>query len=356
MSHTLQERYSSLVLAKLRKELVLKDGPVFNNDYEGDPKSGSVKIPVRDTEVQAGDYNKTTGLALGTGSTTYLPLLINKDKAVNEIIDGFDAAAVPDNLVADRLNSAGYSLANVMDNDGATELLTGGTKTGIPSVDSTNIYDKVVDIRTAMSKSNVPNDGRRYLLVTPDAYAIMLKDKDNFIRQGDIAQNIKATGAIGQYAGFNLYEWNDSTANLLFIAGHPQFATRVNEWSVPVTINNLTNTFIGSSAVQGRMVYAHKVLRAAAILVVYSPAVLTLAAAEGATSGTTIVTVTGAGTYKYRINPAVRAVYDQAEADFTAMTSGTTEIEAEVGDIIEVVKIESTKVTAVGYVEAVPAA
>lgn len=48
MAHELQERYSALVLAKLRKLLVLKDGVVFNNDYEGDPKSGAAKIPVRD--------------------------------------------------------------------------------------------------------------------------------------------------------------------------------------------------------------------------------------------------------------------------------------------------------------------
>ena len=42
MAHTLQERYSSLVLAKLRTDLVLKDGVVFNNDYEGNPTSGAV--------------------------------------------------------------------------------------------------------------------------------------------------------------------------------------------------------------------------------------------------------------------------------------------------------------------------
>lgn len=35
MAHELQTRYSDMVLAKLRKELVLKDGVVFNTDYEG---------------------------------------------------------------------------------------------------------------------------------------------------------------------------------------------------------------------------------------------------------------------------------------------------------------------------------
>ena len=48
MTHQLQERYSKLVLAKMRQEAVLKDGIVFNSDYEGSPKAGAVKIPVRD--------------------------------------------------------------------------------------------------------------------------------------------------------------------------------------------------------------------------------------------------------------------------------------------------------------------
>ena len=71
MAHTLQERYSSMVLAKLRADLVLKDGVVFNNDYEGNPTAGAVKVPVRDTEVGVGDYNTATGKSPAEGSTTY---------------------------------------------------------------------------------------------------------------------------------------------------------------------------------------------------------------------------------------------------------------------------------------------
>lgn len=67
MAHTLQERYSSLVLAKVRKILVLKDGIVFNNDYEGTPAAGAVKIPSRDTEVAVSDYNKASGVSLASG-------------------------------------------------------------------------------------------------------------------------------------------------------------------------------------------------------------------------------------------------------------------------------------------------
>ena len=105
MAHTAQERYSNLVDAKLRKTLVKKVGVICNNRYEGSPKAGAVKVPVRDTEVVVNDYDKQSGATKTHGDTTYLTVTINKDKAVNEIIDGFDAESVPGNLVADRLAS-----------------------------------------------------------------------------------------------------------------------------------------------------------------------------------------------------------------------------------------------------------
>lgn len=99
-AHAHQERWSSLVDKKLRQTLVTRDNYIFNTNYEGNPKAGKVKIPVRDTEVAVKDYDKATGVDLDKGSTGYIDLDIDQDKAVNELIDGYDAAAVPDNLVA----------------------------------------------------------------------------------------------------------------------------------------------------------------------------------------------------------------------------------------------------------------
>ena len=101
-AHAHQERWSSLVDAKLRQSLVTRDNYIFNTNYEGNPKAGKVKIPVRDTEVTVKAYDKATGVDLEIGTTTYIDLDIDQDMAVNELIDGYDAEAVPDNLVADR--------------------------------------------------------------------------------------------------------------------------------------------------------------------------------------------------------------------------------------------------------------
>ena len=254
-AHEHQERWSKLVLAKLRSELILKDGVVYNNDYEGSPAAGVVKIPQRDEEVVVSDYDKANGITGTHGSTAYVNMPITKDKAVNEIIDGYDAAAVPDNLVADRLDSAAYVMAKQIDTDGGTTLLAGATVDNEAQLTKDNIYSAIVDIRTRMNKANIPNDGKRYLLALPDAMALILKSPE-FISASSLGDEVKQTGAIGKIAGFLVIEWNDTTANLQLLAGHPRFATRAMEFAVDIHLQDLSGSgkYIGASAVQGRKV------------------------------------------------------------------------------------------------------
>ena len=84
-----------------------------------------------------------------------------------------------------------------------------------------------------MSKANIPDDGKRYLLVTPDTMACVLKSPE-FIKASDLGDAVVQEGVVGKIAGFKVIEWNDSTANLAMLAGHPRFATRAEEFSVPV--------------------------------------------------------------------------------------------------------------------------
>lgn len=354
MAHELQVRYSDMVAAKARKLAVLKTGVVFNSKYEGSPKAGAVKIPVRGAEITVSDYDKANGVTATTGATTYETLTITKDVAINEIIDGYDEKAVPDGLVAERLDSGAYVMAMAEDNDGATVLLAEGSVVNETTIDKTNVYEKIVDLRTAMSKDNIPNDNRRFLLAKPDIMSLILKSAE-FISASNLGDNVKEDGVVGRIAGFKVIEWNDDTANLAMTAGHPDYATRCREFVVPVKVQNLDGSgkYIGAVAVQGRSAYGHKVTNPKAIKNVYTPGSLSIALAQGATAGTTIATITGnAGTLKYKLNPATRATYDLATATYggTSLTSGTTEIAVSEGDILEVVDIVSTKVAKVGYI------
>ena len=170
MAHANQERWSKLVDAKLRNQLVTRDNYIFNNRYEGDPKAGKVKIPVRDTEVSVKDYNKATGIDPEAGTTTYLELNIDQDEAVNELIDGFDAASVPDGIVADRLDSAGYSLGLSIDKKSieALQAASGATISATKTAATeANAYKLALEAKRVLSRKGVPADGR-FMIVSPE--------------------------------------------------------------------------------------------------------------------------------------------------------------------------------------------
>ena len=273
MAHTAQERYAKLVDAKLRNTLVTKDNLIFNNRYEGDPKAGKVKIPVRDTEVEVKDYDKANGVDASEGNTTYLDLDIDHDKAVNEIIDGFDAASVPDGIVAERLDSAGYSMGLAMDKvsmdalQAPTDANISATKTAITA---STAYKEALAAKRVLSRAGVPNEGR-WMIASPEYLELLLQDP-LFVKQGDLAQELVQAGAVGKIAGFTVFESNnmdfESTTRVAskkttteFICGHPNWCHRVQEWQVPVHVQGLSGSgkYIGASAVQGRKVYGLKV-------------------------------------------------------------------------------------------------
>lgn len=272
-AHAQQERYSAMVDAKLRQTLVTRDEHIFNTNHEGDPKSGKVKIPVRDTEVTVKDYDKAKGITAETGTTTYMDLDIDQDKAVNELIDGYDAASVPDNLVADRLDSAGYSLALEMDKKSINVLeTTSGVNVSTTKTAATEetAYKEVLAAKTYLSRKGVPAAGR-WLIVSPEFMAVLMMD-DHFIRQGDLSQRMKDAGAVGSVAGFAVFESNNlmyenttivssKKTTTEFIAGHPNWCHRVQEWGVNVHNQDLSGSgnYIGASAVQGRKIYGIKV-------------------------------------------------------------------------------------------------
>ena len=267
MAHTLQERYSQLVLAKLRRENVI--GNLFNRSYEGQPKAGAVKIPVRDTEVSVGSYDKANGGTLSTGSTSYQTLTIGNDIYVNELIDGYDAVAVPDNIVADRLDSAGYAIAEAIDTALATLLTTAQNYTafaGSSPTSASTIYGDIVDIVTAAKKAKVKKSSM-WLLVNSDTAALIDKAPE-FIRATNLGDDTVTNGFLGKINGVPVYESIaiDDTAE--YILGNSEFCHFVDEWSVPVGIKDLADgAHIGASAVQGRRVYGCKVSRPTTVFV-----------------------------------------------------------------------------------------
>lgn len=267
MAITLQNRYSAIVDAKLRYSIVQKNGYVWNNKYEGSAKAGAVKIPVRDTEATVVSYNRENGASKSYTSGSFITMAISKDKAVNEILDGYEADAVPDNIVADRLDSAGYSLALEMNTDGTIELLDKATVVAQTSAtDKTNVYDRLCDLATALTKAKVPNDNKRFALVNPDVMNFIRKS-DEFISASALGDDVKQSGAVGKIAGMLVFEDATLPAHANIICGHPDWCCRVEEWQKDVHLQSLdaSGTYIGASAIQGRKIYDHLVTKSSAV-------------------------------------------------------------------------------------------
>ena len=260
-AHNPQERYSSMVLAKLRKTAIFIS--LFNGRYEGTPTAGAVKIPVRDTEVVVGDYDKSKGGDLSESSTTYETLNIDRDKYVNELIDGYDAASVPDNLVADRLDSAGYSMGITLDSELVNLLVEGGTVSdNTAALTKGNIYDAVVDEITPLKKLGLRVE-EMWLAVTNETYATLLKCPE-FVRATQMGDDVVKNGQVGRIAGLDVYETNNipDDSKVDFVIGNKVFCHFVDEWMVPVAVNDLKDAkHIGASAVQGRRVHGKKISR-----------------------------------------------------------------------------------------------
>lgn len=263
----LNVKYSGLVDTKTHADLVLKDGVIFNNRYDGTPAPGGAVKVRKGGAVNVSNYDKTNGVEQTERESSWITVEINKDVAINEIIDGYDAASIPDGLVADTLSEAGYSMASALDSDGAYELVTAGTTLeDTDALTKTTVYSKIVDARTALTRAGVPK-GDRYIIVAPEVYALILKC-DEFVKPSGLGDAVVQTGAAGSIAGFTVYESVNLGDGVEFVAGHPGYATRVNAWAVPVNIKDCTDgKHIGASQVQGRKVYAHKVTNPDCILV-----------------------------------------------------------------------------------------
>ena len=299
MAVALQDRYSKLVEAKLSAEIVQKDGIVWNNDYEGEPKAGAVKIPVRGAATVV-SYDKQNGATKSFTNGSYDTITIDKDYAVNEVIDGYDADAVPDNIVANRLDAAGEGLALQINTDGTTELLDKATVAGQSSATSkSNVYERLVDIATAMTKAKVPTTGR-WALVNPDTMGFIRKSTE-FTAASMLGDEVKQSGAVGKIAGFLIFEDATLPAHANIICGHKNWCCRVKEWAVDVHAQDLagSGTYIGAMAIQGRKIYAHKVTNSAAVVMDSGVLIPTVAIASH--TATVTLTSTNATGAKYRI-------------------------------------------------------
>lgn len=267
-THERQERFANAIVKLMRPSLKIRN--TFSRDYEGSPVSGAVKVPVRDTDVKLTDYDVKSGVALSQSATTYLNVPVDNHKALNELIDGYEASVVPDNLVAQRLESGAYTIAKTLEADAIDQLLK-GTASEQANCTAENVYANIVKDIAILAKKGV-DKSRMYVAIDYATETLLLTDSKYSNTASQIGAELAREGVVGKINGVNVIvedlSQNKAKTEIEYAVYGIDWCQAIDEWKVAPSVNNLSDgAHIGASALQGRMVYADTLTRKEAVIV-----------------------------------------------------------------------------------------
>lgn len=266
-THETQDRYSSIAKRIITSQQVVRK--LFNRTYEGDPKAGAVKVPVRSVTT-VNDYDILDGTPLTNSTTAYDTIVIDKNKAVNELIDGCEASAVPDNLVANRLEVGTIAVGNTLEADAVATLEVQGTlladKTALTK---DTAYAYILAAVSTLKKTKLAqNVSEIAIAVSVDVNDLLLLDDRYSARQTSLTDEERANGVVSKIGGALVYESTMLNVKTEYVAFIKEFAAAVDENTIPLAVNDLMDgKHIGSSALQGRFLYANKVTNSTCVIV-----------------------------------------------------------------------------------------
>lgn len=261
-THYRTERYVDQIVPLYKKELNVRAD--FMRDYEGSPVAGAVQVPVRDTNPAIGNYDVSTGGTLSQSATTYLNIAVDTDIFVNELCDGYEAAAVSDDMKAQRLEAGAYALGLNLELKAITELETYGTKeSSKTALTNENVYKAIKDSVVAIKKQGIDVKFIK-VKVSADTEALLMEDTKFSNSAGSLGAELLRSGVIGKIAGAEVkpsYNMSSTTEYMVYATPWCQAGE---EFRVGLGFKDLTNEFIGSSALQGRVVPFQKLTKTTA--------------------------------------------------------------------------------------------
>lgn len=251
-THKRKETYSNQILAIARAEMNIYED--FSEDYERDGVTGQINVPTRNGEVQVTDYDIKEGISLTQSATDYLPLPIDKDYGVNELIDGYEAEAVPDDLKAQRIESAGYSIGMKKERMAIDALMKGTVSSDKAALTTANVYAKIVREVKNMKKRNMKAALMR-IVVSADTEELLLTDEKFANSSSTIGAELLREGVIGKIAGVPVKTNYLMDEDVEFVVYDKRFCQKYEVWKKEPSIEDIKDgKHIGSSALQGRQV------------------------------------------------------------------------------------------------------
>lgn len=274
-THKRRETYANEVLAMAKSKVNIYED--FSTDYEIDGATGQINVPTRSAEVTISDYDILNGVALTQSATDYKVLPIDKNYAINELIDGYEAEAVPDNLRANRIEAAGYSLGLKKENMAITELVEKGTKSSdTTALTEADAYKKIAAEISNMKKRNMEVASMR-VVINADTELLLLTDSKFANTAGTLGSELVREGVIGKINGVAVKPNYLLPEGVEFIIYDKRFTQKYEVWSVEPSINDIKDgKHIGASVLQGRQVGGLMVTNALGVQVKTTGSVISL--------------------------------------------------------------------------------
>ena len=251
-THKRKETYADEVLAIARAEMNIYED--FSTDYEKDEVTGQINVPTRNGEVKVSDYDVLNGIELTQSATDYLPLPVDKDYGVNELIDGYEAQAVPDNLVAQRIESAGYSIGMKKENMAIEALMTGTVSSDTTALTEADVYKKIATEIKNMKARNMKVNSMR-VVVSADTELLLLTDEKFANTAGTLGAELVREGVIGKINGVPVKPNYLMGEDVEFIIYDKRFCQKYEVWKAEPSVEDIKDgKHIKASALQGRQV------------------------------------------------------------------------------------------------------
>lgn len=251
-THYRKETYADQILAIARLETNLYDD--FSTDYEKDEVTGAIQVPTRNGEVTVSEYDILAGITLTQSATTYLPLAIDKNYGINELIDGYEANAVPDNIAAQRIESAGVSIGLEKEAFAVTALKTGTVGTNLTKSTDDTIYKNIATDISNMKKRGMKVNMMR-VAVSADSELLLLTDAKFANTSAQLGAELIREGVIGKINGVFVKPNYLMDDDIEYVIYDRRFCQKYEVWKVEPSIQEIKDgKHIGASALQGRMV------------------------------------------------------------------------------------------------------
>lgn len=251
-THKRKETYAKEVLAIARLETNIYDD--FSTDYEQDEVTGKILVPTRNGDVQLSDYDILNGIELTQSATDYIELPIDQDYGMNELIDGYEEDAVPDNIRAQRIESAGFSVGMKKENMAIEALKEGTVSEDTTPLTEADAYKKIAKEVSNMKKRGMKVSEMR-IAISADTELALLTDEKFSNTAGTLGAELVREGVIGKVAGVATKPNYLMGDDVEFIIYDKRFCQKYEVWKKEPTINNLADgKHIGASALQGRQV------------------------------------------------------------------------------------------------------